>query len=418
MLSDLNLKIDNLGPINNADIKIGKINVIGGLNATGKSTASKLLYCFLKGGTINRQEFAYSLIEPKLSRIVRMANRRVELEKFLMDDDYEDFDMHQGSLLDQYKMIRNDIVHNNESSFSDSSFYSRIQDIDKQIEVIEENGDKLYISLLQKLLFSEFDYRNLKGSVNFEGKFNNNYFKYSANLISHQSNFSCSDFFLINDVIYVDSLSIFDFRKRRLNNHVSHLMDYIFISEDDSLEFFNPESYKKIIIVEDKIKDLLKGKFVIGKFGELKFISDDGYESQIIDISSGMKQIMVIQRLLSNQKLKENSFLIIDEPEVNLHPEWQIKLAEIFVLLAHELNIHIYINSHSPMFIEAMSIFSEYYNLQDETYFYLTEKIDNNGYYFKEIAFDNMGAVYENLAKPYNKLDYFKSKIAHNDLGD
>lgn len=149
MLSDLNLKIDNLGPINNADIKIGKINVIGGLNATGKSTASKLLYCFLKGGSVNRQEFAYSLIEPKISHIVRMANRK----KYMVDDDYEIFDMPQSSLLDQYKMIRNNMVHNNQSNFSDSSFYSRMRDIDKQIEVIEENGDKLYVSLLRKLLF-------------------------------------------------------------------------------------------------------------------------------------------------------------------------------------------------------------------------------------------------------------------------
>lgn len=414
MLSDLNLKIDNLGPINNADIKIGKINVIGGLNATGKSTASKLLYCFLKGGSVNRQEFAYSLIEPKISHIVRMANRK----KYMVDDDYEIFDMPQSSLLDQYKMIRNNMVHNNQSNFSDSSFYSRMRDIDKQIEVIEENGDKLYVSLLRKLLFSEFNYRNLKGKVNFEGKFNNNYFQYSANLIFRHTDLSCSDFFLINDVIYIDSLSIFDFRRRRRNNHISYLMEYLFSNEYESPEFLDEDLYKKIIIVEDKINNLLKGKFTIGKLGKFSFISDDGHECSIEDTSSGMKQIGVIQMLLANRKLKENSFLIIDEPEVNLHPEWQIKLAEIFVLLAHELNIYIYINSHSPMFIEAMSIFSEYYNLQDETYFYLTEKFDNNSYYFKEIAFDNMGAVYENLAKPYNKLDYFKSKIAHNDLGD
>ena len=45
--------------------------------------------------------------------------------------------------------------------------------------------------------------------------------------------------------------------------------------------------------------------------------------------ASGIKQIGVIQLLLSNCKLKEDSFLIIDELEVNLHPEWQFKLAEI-----------------------------------------------------------------------------------------
>ena len=36
------------GPINKADIDLNKINVVGVNNATGKSTTSKLLYCFLK----------------------------------------------------------------------------------------------------------------------------------------------------------------------------------------------------------------------------------------------------------------------------------------------------------------------------------------------------------------------------------
>ena len=76
--------------------------------------------------------------------------------------------------------------------------------------------------------------------------------------------------------------------------------------------------------------------------------------------ASGIKEIGIIQILLNHRKLKDNSFLIIDEPEVNLHPDWQVKFAEIIVFLAKRLNIHIYINSHSPMFIEAISIFSHY----------------------------------------------------------
>ena len=83
--------------------------------------------------------------------------------------------------------------------------------------------------------------------------------------------------------------------------------------------------------------------------------------------ASGIKQIGIIQLLLSNRKLKENCFLIIDEPEVNLHPDWQFKLANILMLLVKKLNVSIYINTHSPLFIEAINAFSEYYDLDDET---------------------------------------------------
>ena len=48
MNNHLMLEIKNFGLINEANIEINKINVVGGINSSGKSTASKLLYCFLK----------------------------------------------------------------------------------------------------------------------------------------------------------------------------------------------------------------------------------------------------------------------------------------------------------------------------------------------------------------------------------
>lgn len=66
--------------------------------------------------------------------------------------------------------------------------------------------------------------------------------------------------------------------------------------------------------------------------------------------ASGLKQLATIQLLLDNNELTKNSFLILDEPEINLHSEWQVKLAKLLVLLVKELNIYLYINSHSPQF--------------------------------------------------------------------
>ena len=54
----VNLSIQNFGAISESNINISKINVIGGQNATGKSTSSKLLYCFLKYNSANLKEYA------------------------------------------------------------------------------------------------------------------------------------------------------------------------------------------------------------------------------------------------------------------------------------------------------------------------------------------------------------------------
>lgn len=183
----------------------------------------------------------------------------------------------------------------------------------------------------------------------------------------------------IPEVFYIDNISILDLKDLDILrvDHIIHIKQ--------ALE--NENASQKTSIIQD--------------------IIDNNCQNLS---AAGIKQIGIIEVLLQNNFLKENSFLIIDEPESNLHPEWQIKFAQILTLLVKELNIYIYLNSHSPMFIEAMSLYSQYYDLLDETSFYLTQKNDDK-YDFKKINPKDMGEVYENLTKPYDELDKLKAEI-------
>ena len=261
----MKLKLQDIRSINKADIDISKINVVGGVNGSGKSTVSKLLYCFLKS---------------------------------TQDDESLDFLM-------------------------DSEYLSDLKDSD----------------------------------IIFKGDFTP------------------------SEIIYVENISVLDLKDLDILrvNHITH------------------------------IKEALEEDAVIGSSDILSKIQDI-LQTDCFD-SAGIKEIGIIQVLIQNNKLKENSFLIIDEPEASLHPQWEIKFAEILVLLVKELNIHIYLNSHSPMFIEAISLYSQYYDLLSETNFYLTQKQENNKYNFRKINPKNMGAVYENLTSPYDELDKLKAKI-------
>ena len=265
----MDLEIKDFGQINSAKINIKKINVVGGVNSSGKSTVSKILYCYVKS----------------------------EID-------------------------------------------------DESIDYLLDNED-----------LSDLNDSNIKFESNF----------------------------IPSDIFYVDNISVLDLKDLEILrlDHIIHIKEAL---EED--------------IGNNKSEILSKIQNII---------NSDCPVSQ--ENSSGIKEIGIIQLLLQNNKLKEDSFLIIDEPESSLHPEWEIKYAELLVLLAKELNIHIYLNSHSPMFIEAISLYSQYYGLLEDTNFYLTQKQENGKYNFKKINPKNMGEVYENLTRPYDELDELKAKI-------
>ncbi|WP_081314149.1 AAA family ATPase [Flavobacterium psychrophilum] len=97
-------------------------------------------------------------------------------------------------------------------------------------------------------------------------------------------------------------------------------------------------------------------------------------EFDLNNVATGIKSFGILQLLLQKGKLNSNSLLIIDEPEVHLHPTWQVKYAEILVRLSKEFAIPILLTSHSPYFIEALEGFSKKHDYEKSTNFYFAEK--------------------------------------------
>ena len=207
----------------------------------------------------------------------------------------------------------------------------------------------------------------------------------------------------ISKVFYFDSFSLFDNKSggTYFLEHVKSLEAALEITED-----INDEELE----VEKLIKEILGGE-IKKENGELFFVRENGFKSHMKNTSSGVKQVAIIQTLLNNKELEPNSFLIMDEPEVNLHPEWQIKFAKILVLLVKELDLSIYIASHSPFFIEAIELYSQYYELIDESYFYLTQKAEGYQYDIISVDSNNLEAIYRNLGEPYDILDEIKMDL-------
>lgn len=75
------------------------------------------------------------------------------------------------------------------------------------------------------------------------------------------------------------------------------------------------------------------------------FANSLGEEFDINDLSSGEKQLFI--RTLAIKMLEpENSILLIDEPEISLHPKWQQKIIEVYKRIGK--NNQIIVATHSP----------------------------------------------------------------------
>ena len=225
----------------------------------------------------------------------------------------------------------------------------------------------------------------------------------------------------IDNIYYFDNVSIFDLYlsnsdfKNVILRHTDEFINELFEDNDDET---SDESIKCIL---EKIENIIGGKYstLLLPIFHTDKIDNSAFSEHFpqlrkvttsSDTPSGIKQMGILQLLLSNNKLRKGDYLIIDEPEINLHPEWQFKFAEILVLLA-KLDIIIYINSHSPLLIESIAAFSEFYDMENDVNYYLTEPSEDEGKYnFVKINSDEIFRVYDNLGNAYDLIDQLRLK--------
>ena len=359
MSENIQLEIKNIGPIHEANIDLGKLNIIGGANSTGKSTSSRLLYCFLFSASKEGKNYYDGMVGAEKSQMGDSSSSQI-------------------------------------------------------------NQNEKYMEVMLEIFQSEFDYSPVDneygiGTASFKGEAdeNNNDFDWTLYVGHDESGTELiqklDDPLFLGNVVYMDSISPLEVMRlednMKMPHHFKALFDkFRYKSERDVDEDLNSR-------FSSKITDLIHGRFEymeddLDCNGEGFKFERDNVSFSMKTSSSGLKQIGSIQMLVNNNQLARNDFLIIDEPEVNLHPEWQVRLAELLVLLVHDLNVTVYVNSHSPHFIEAIEVLSVKYGLRDETRFYMTSFVEEfNKYDFVELDYSNLRELYRNLGNPYNEIN-------------
>ncbi len=80
----------------------------------------------------------------------------------------------------------------------------------------------------------------------------------------------------------------------------------------------------------NNLKDIINGEFIYVALKELVF-KRGNQEFHINSVATGIKNFGILQLLIKNNYLSKDSILIVDEPEVHLHPKWQLAYAKFIV---------------------------------------------------------------------------------------
>jgi len=182
-------------------------------------------------------------------------------------------------------------------------------------------------------------------------------------------------------------------------------LDYPYLMQDLNFKL-HIKNASNGLDIKEKMTTLMGGEFKKDEMGRYYF-DKNGQRIELVNTATGIKMFGIFQVLSQNNYLNQDTVLVLDEPEVHLHPKWQLKMAELIVQLVKD-GIKVVVNSHSPYMIEALKRYSEVEEIEDKTNFYLAE----NGYIKYQ---DSLESIFEKLALPMRELKKLKMDKYLND---
>ena len=417
----MKLIIKNIGKLKNAEVEINGITVITGENNTGKSTVGKVLWSVFNG-FYKIDEKVYN---EKVSELRKIVNKLMKENGYdRITDNFKDF---FGIFDRTEEKIAVELLKNNRS-YSEKEIKFIINTYKENLEIgdisnlVDEINDTLKISdkeiikvIVSRVMNKEFhnqintvfckEKRNI-GKINLEIKDRSIDLKVENNEISDIQNY-----FLINkETVYIDNPFILDSYDYEEENHQTHLANNIF-SENENSAISEIKVKKKLNNIYKKLNSVLSGEILENKNSKFVY-RKNGEDIDLKNLSTGLKTFAIIKMLLQNGTLEENGTIILDEPEIHLHPEWQLLFAELIVLLQKEFGMHILLTTHSPYFVNAIEVYSEKYKINEKCKYYIAEN-DANDSIIKDMT-GNTREIYRKLARPIQDLE----NIRYSDLND
>lgn len=369
----MQFQLNDIGKVSEAELSLDGITIIVGNNNTGKTTISRALYAFVNS-LYNIDYEVDSQRKEQAFRIVRsfFAVHRRPVSRY-------DFELRN--------MIDNFVENQNDDGFSIRTYLTNhflpmalVTEIDKCISGLMEVRALSNKAIRNQIIENYFNTIFRRQCLSVRGEVKSGRIKATFDghvvsmLLQKDGGASyASDINVQRRAYFVDTPDLLDFwgsirtgagtiLSATIRNGIAERIE----GDDES----SSESALDDLIFAGKydtfvkeISRIIGGRFDFDESNILKFVEpiiSDGAPSAIDlnNVSEGLKAFGVLELLLRYRILREKDVLILDEPEVHLHPEWQLEYAQLIVALQKAFNLRVLITTHSSNFMLALQFYA------------------------------------------------------------
>lgn len=214
-----------------------------------------------------------------------------------------------------------------------------------------------------------------------------------------------------NSIVYLAvNFNEIDELKEKIQEYINELMferDYKASEAYNELQDNINEIFKEINL-EIKFSGLNKNK-------QIFFTNSSGKKFSIAELSTGEMTLLTKVLYLYLSEIT-NQVILIDEPEMSLHPNWQNSILELYEIFAQKNNNQIIIATHSPHIISgAKSNYIRILELSNSKINVIDDYNQSYGLEVSRILTDIMGVNALRTPSVENKINQIKKSIIDND---